>query len=385
MVSAYWRVRTPTVIQMEATECGAASLAIVLGYYGRYVPLEQLRVECGVSRNGSNAYKMVQTAEKHHLLARGVHVTLDTLQNEKKPCILFWQYHHFLVLEGFSKKWVYLNDPNFGPRRITYEEYDQSFTGIAILLDKQEGFETIPPAPFFLKGLIKRLAPFKGPLVYLFLTSALLLIPGLALPAFTRVFVDYFLMSWNLSKGSLFLSAIFFTMSIAALLTLSRQYCLHRLNFRLSTAFSCPFLSRLLQLPIGFYTQRFSGEIAYRMTFNDQLTQSLTGPLASTLLDVVLVGFYAAFLFFYNTAIGLIACASIALSLICMLLLQRDRKDTAARLQQEQGKMAALAMGGLKQIETLKAAGLESPFFARLMGLFTKLRNSSQEVEKKDA
>jgi len=380
-----WKARTPTIIQMEATECGAASLAIVLGHYGRFIPLEQLRVECGVSRDGSDLFKVAEVAEAHGLKAEPMQMDLDSLYTVHSPCILFWNYNHFLVLQGFSKKKVFLNDPAFGPRTVTYEELDRAFTGILIALEPGPAFQKKGKPPLLIKEIFHRLRSSSLPMAYLIATSFFLLIPGLSLPVFTRIFVDYFLISPNLAWEQSFIGAILFATLMAGGLTALRQYCLKRFDAQLSVAFSSGFLWHLLRLPVAFYTQRYSGEIAYRMNFNDLVAETLTGPFATTVLDLTLVGFYALFLFLYDVTIGSMAVLALLLNLGVMFWIQRSRRDAYARLQQERGKLASLGVGAIRQIETIKAAGIENAFFGRLSGLLTKNSNAMQEIEKKDA
>jgi len=382
----YWRAKTPTVIQMEAVECGAASLGIILGYHGRYVPLEQLRIDCGVSRNGSSALKVIQAAKKYHLTASGFQMDVKGLQEIKAPCILFWGFNHFLVLEGFSKKKVFLNDPGMGPRTTSYEDFEKDYTGVVITFTPLPSFQKVPRPPLLFQEIVRRLKSSSSPFIYLALTSFFLLLPGLAFPAFTRIFVDRFLTtSSSMISEVKFIGIILFSTFMAGMLTMLRQFCLKRFNAQLSIVFSSTFLWHLLRLPMAFYMQRYSGEIAFRMHSNDKVVQTITGPLASTALDMVLVGFYAAFLFLYDIGIGLLSICALLLNFSFMAWIQRSRSDAFARQQQEMGKVAGLAIGGLLQIETIKATGMETPFFSRLSGMLTRSSNALQEISKKDA
>lgn len=382
---SFWREKTPTVIQMEAVECGAASLSIILSHFGKYVPLEELRIECGVSRDGSNALNLIKAAKKYGLEGHGYRLELEDVFEVNSPAIIFWEFNHFLVLEGFGKHCVYLNDPSMGPRSVSYEEFDEGYIGIALLFEPTEEFKTGGKPPSISKELFKRLKSVPSPLIYLFLAGIGLLIPGLALPGFTRIFVDNILIANLIEWKWNFLGAMVIALLIQGGLTSLQNYFLNRLNGKLSLRFSSDFLWHILRLPVSFYSQRYTAEIAYRTTFNNQIAQMLTGTLATTFINLILVIFYGIIMFQYDVIIAWIGVIAALLNLWFMLLIQRSRMDSYARLQQERSKAIGNALGGLQYIETIKSTGTESDFFSRFVGYFTKNINAQQEISRKDA
>ncbi|QVL58385.1 MAG: NHLP family bacteriocin export ABC transporter peptidase/permease/ATPase subunit [Simkaniaceae bacterium] len=381
----YWRVKTPTVIQMENVECGAACLSILLGHYGKFVPLEELRIECGVSRDGSSAFHLIQAAKKYGLEGRGERRGLKELYELDKPAVLFWDYNHFVVLEGFGKETVFLNDPAFGPRTVTYEELDEFYTGVVLLFDVEAAFEKGGKPPSVAEDMKKRLKEVKGPLLYLLIAGICLLIPGLSVPVFTRIFIDNILVSNVLPWKSQFLMAMALAMILGGLLTWIQQYFLSRLNAKLAIKFSSDFLWHILRLPVSFYYQRFPAEIANRVGQNNLVAQMMTGALATTSIQLLLVIFYGAVMFMYDFMIALVGILAGVGSLIVMGLIQRSRTDTYARLQKEQSILWANSVGAIQQIETVKATGTESDAFAAYAGFDTNKINSLQEISRKDA
>ncbi|MCB1109522.1 MAG: NHLP family bacteriocin export ABC transporter peptidase/permease/ATPase subunit [Chlamydiia bacterium] len=383
--SKFWRVRTPTVIQMENVECGAACLSMLLSYYGRHVPLENLRVECGVSRDGSNALNLLNAAKKFGLEGKGHREGLRELYETDKPAILFWDYNHFVVLEGFGKKGVFLNDPAFGPRTVTYEEFDEGYTGVVLHFEKTSNFQKGGKPPNVFEDLKQRLQSVKRSLLYVMIAGVCLLIPGLGVPVFTRIFIDNILVTNVLPWKGQFLFAIFCAMMFAGALTWLQQYFLNRLNAKMAIHFSSNFLWHILRLPVSFYYQRFPAEIANRVGQNNIVVQMITSALAIPTIQVILVVFYGVVMFMYDFSVALIGILAGLGSLVVMRMIQRSRTDTYARLQKEQSIVTANSVGVIQQIETVKATGTESDAFAAFAGFDTNKINSLQEISRKDA
>lgn len=381
----FWRKKTPTVIQMEAVECGAASLSIILSYYGKYVPLEELRMECGVSRDGSNALNIIKASSKYGLEGHGYRLELEEVFDIDEPVIIFWEFNHFLVLEGFGKECVYLNDPAVGPRKVSYEDFDEGYIGIVLSFEKTEEFHAGGRPPSITKELINRLKNVPLPLAYLVVAGLALLIPGFALPAFTRIFVDNLLISSLIAWKWKFLGGMVIAMGLQGLLTALQSYFLTRLNGKLALDFSSHFLWHILRLPVAFYSQRYTAEIAYRMNYNNTISQVLTGNLATTTINLAMVVFYGCIMFQYDFIIAWIGVLAALINLWAMMMIQRARMDAYARFQQERSKALGNSLGGLQYIETIKATGTESDFFSRFSGYYTKNINAQQEISQKDA
>jgi len=373
------RVKTPTVLQMEAVECGAAALGSVLSYYRTYVPLEELRVACGVSRDGSKASNILHAARSYGLEAKGFRLEPTSLYNLQMPIIVHWNFNHFLVVEGFKGDVVYLNDPASGPRTVSLDEFDESFTGIVLTFNKGENYKPQGKKPNTLKILRQRLVGSEVAVTFVVLASLALVIPGLLLPAFTRVFVDYYLVNGRQEWIFPLLGGMVFTAIVRSCLTWLQQYYLLRLETKLSLLSASQFFWHILQLPVEFFTQRSAGDINSRIGQNDRVAQLLSGELATSLMNVILIFFYAVLMFRYSVPLTILGICFAALNFVMLQRVSRFRKDINLRLIKDQGKLAAATFSSLQQIETLKSTGAEGDAFSSWAGYQANANNAQQQ------
>lgn len=367
------RVRTPTLLQMEAVECGAAALGIVLGHFGRVVPLEELRIECGVSRDGSKASNVLKAARKYGLEAKGFrYEELKKLYDLPLPVILFWNLNHFVVLEGFGRKKAYINDPARGPVRVPLDELNSSYSGIVL---------TFAPGPAFQKGghrasmiasLKRRLANSRLALLYVTLCGLLLVAPGLVVPTFTRIFIDDYVIGDRGFMVRPLLIAMGVTAALLVALSWLQRYSLLRLETKLSLLHSSRFFAHLQRLPVPYFVQRFAGEIGSRVAINDRVADVIASRLTTTAIDLCLVVFYAALMLRYDVGLTILVILVSLLNIAVLKLVARVRTDLSRRLQLDYGKLMGTSMGGLQMIETLKATGGEAEFFGRWAGYQAK-------------
>jgi len=372
--------KVPVIIQMEAVECGAASLAMVLAYYGRIVPLEKMRVECGVSRDGSKASNLLKAARKYGLEAKGFRMEPEDIKGLQLPVILFWNFNHFIVLKGFKKDKVYINDPASGPKVLSYEEFDQSFTGVVL---------TFVPGPDFKKGgekpglgrpLKKRLKGSELALVYVVLAGLFLVVPGLVVPTFSRIFVDNILVSRMDGWIKPLLMAMTATMLIRGVLTWLQQKYLLNFETKLSLETSAKFFLHVLKLPVEFFFQRQIGEIANRVQINDKVAMLLTQDISINVLNLIMIVFYAALMFQYDAVLTCMGIGIVGTNLLVLKVISHRRITLNQRLLQERGKLMGIAMSGLQLIESLKATGSESDFYSSWSGYQAKVLNAQQEI-----
>ncbi|WP_320006603.1 NHLP family bacteriocin export ABC transporter peptidase/permease/ATPase subunit [Maridesulfovibrio sp.] len=374
------RVKTPTLLQMEALECGAAALGIVLAYHGRYVPLEKLREDCGVNRNGSKASNMIKAARNYGLQGCGYRMEPSSLHTLKLPLILFWNFNHFIVLEGIKGDKVYINDPASGARTVSFKEFDQSFTGVTLALEPSPGFVKGGDKPSVIRALKKRLTIGRNALYFAILAGIALVIPGLVLPVLSKVFVDKILIEGTKDWFKPLLIGMLLTAFVRAVLTWLQDQTLLRQQTKLAIITSIDFFSHILKLPMSFFDQRYSGEIGSRVALNNTVAGLLTGSLASTCISLFTTVFFAAIMVLYDPLLTFIGVLFAATNIFILRLINKKRSDLQQRILQEGGKLSGTTMGGIQLIETIKATSSESDFFSRWAGQVAKYRNAVQEM-----
>ena len=378
-------VRTPTVLQMESTECGAASLSIVLQHYGRYVPLTQLRELCGVSRDGSDAANLILAARNFGLDAKGFQKGLAALEQLTPPAILFWEFNHFLVFEGFQGDRVALNDPALGPRTVSREAFDRSYTGIVLTMEPGPEFKRGGQAPSVWPIVFKRMGSEWRGVLFILIAGLLLIFPQLVMPVFAQIYLDEVIGN----NMNLWLKPMLWAMAVTIGLQVALQHLqlvgTRSLEKRLTRRFSIGFEHQILALPERFYSQRHASDIAGRMGINASIAEFIGGRLVPMATGLLLLGFYLVLTFLYSPWLGLLILGTTSINAFVVKLNLRMQKDASLTLQKDAAKSGAVVVSAMRDIETIKAAAIEHDVFRRFAGYQSRFLNTLQTLQLRNA
>ena len=361
------RVTTPLLLQMHATECGAACLGSVLAFFGRWVPLTELRVKCEVSRDGSSAAGIARAARHFGLECSGRSVTLNQLRKLPLPLILFWDFNHFLILEGFDRNRFYLNDPSTGRRSLSEKEFSQGFTGVALQFKPGPDFERGGARPNILQRLPFWLGGTGGTLAYTVACGLMLAILALATPALLAIFVDRVL-----GENEPWTALVAGTMVAAAALvyglTWLKRRCLQRLSVKISVTAGNRCMSQLLRLPVDFFSHRLVGELTGRVLSVDRIAKGVSEHLLSLLIEVVMSVVFLAAMLAFDPVLGLIVLGLAVVNGALVRILTRIRTDKSHALRREQGLLVGVGTLMVHQTDTLRMTASDDRFFNRWSG-----------------
>ncbi len=359
----------PVVMQMEALECGATSLAMVLAYYGKWIPLEQVRVDCGVSRDGSNAGNLLRAARNYGLEAKGFRMEPEYLREKGKfPCIIHWNFNHFVVLCGFRGKNVYLNDPARGSVKVSMQEFDEAFTGICLEFEPSEAFETGGEPKSMLSYARERLSGKASAVVFVMLLTTISYLFSILNPGFARFFLDRILTGENRELLMPFIG-ILTAAGILQIAAASVQALYSRkITGKMAVIGSSTFMWKVLRMPMSFFSQRLAGDIQLRQKANEQIAAVMVDTLAPLLLSGVMMIFYLTVMLRYSPLLTCIGIFSICLNLFLSRLISRKRVNFTRVQMRDEGKLASVTVSGIHMVETIKASGAENGYFARWAG-----------------
>ena len=378
-------VRTPTVLQMESLECGAAALGIMLAYYGRHEPLEQLRVRCGVGRDGAKVSNLLRAARSFGMEATAWSTEAKELPKLEAPFMVFWNFNHFVVVEGFADGLVYLNDPASGRRSVRAEDFAAAFTGVVLTFKPTPEFKTGGASGGVLRAMVDRMASDRPAIAFAALAGLFMVVPGMVIPVFTRLFVDRILidsqMSWFLP---ILLGLLLSTMMEAALAWLQGSHLL-RLQYKLALAATGRYFWHILHLPVLYFSQRAPGEVASRLGLNESVAKVISGDLARALINGGLAFFFVAVMLTYDVLLTSISVAMVCASMAAFHYAAKRTQELSISYAIAGGRLQGNASNGIATLETLQANADDSHFYTKHMAQQALVVNANQRMETSSA
>lgn len=361
--------KVPVIMQMEALECGAACLAMVAAYYGKWVPLEQVRRDCGVSRDGSNARNVLVAARSYGFAAKGYRYEPDSLRTDGQfPCIIHWNMEHFVVLNGFTKDKAVLNDPARGLVSVSMEEFDRSFTGICLILEPGADFTPGGKPKSVLEFARHRLKGAGPAIAFVVLCTIIGSLMGIIQPAFSRIFYDRLLTGQNPEWFMPFMAALIVFSCLQVFIAGVQMLYSNRINARFAVVGSTSFLWKVLHLPMDFFSQRLAGDIQARQSSNAGVANALVNTFAPLSLQLIMMVFYFVVMVRYSWQLTLLGLVSIAVNMAMARVISQKRINLSRVQMRDGGKLSSATVSGIEMIETIKASGAENGFFGRWAG-----------------
>lgn len=361
--------KVPVIMQMEALECGAASLTMILAYYGKWIPLEQVRADCGVSRDGSNAKNVLKAARSYGLVAKGYRYEPEDLKaNGKFPCIIHWNFNHFLVLDGFKGNKAVLNDPAKGCYTVPMETFDKSFTGICLMFEPSETFEPSGKPKSMLAFAKAKMKGAGVAVAFTVITTVIASLIDIIEPAFSRIFIDRLLTGQNPDWFIPFIWALAALSGIQIIISFIQAVFAARINAKIAAVGSTTFMWKVLRMPMEFFSQRMAGDIQQRKGSNASIASSLVNTFAPIVIEACMMVFYLVVMIRYSVLLTLIGVASVFINMFVSRFISKKRVNITRVSMRDAGKLAGATVAGIEMIETIKASGAENGFFEKWAG-----------------
>lgn len=372
--------KVPVIMQLEALECGAACLAMILAYYGKWIPLEQVRSDCGVSRDGSKASNVIKAARYYGLEAKGYRCEPEVLKSDMTfPCIIHWNFNHFVVLDGFKKDKAIINDPARGIVEVSMEDFDNAFTGIVMQFMPTEDFVPSGKPKSMASYAITQLRGSKTAVIFVLFTTVITSLIGIVNPALTRFFVD-----WGLGEREVrYYKPLLIIMAVVALVQIvvswiEAIYSL-RINGKMAAVGNTSFMWKVLRLPVDFFSQRMAGDILSRQASYATIASNLVNTFAPLVLDSFMMVFYLIVMVNNNVILAIVGVLSIIADLFVSREISKQRVNITRVMSVDSGKLYGTTVSGIEMIETIKSSGAENGFFKKWAGYQASV--NSQQIK----
>ncbi len=360
--------KTPVVMQLEAVECGAACLAMILAYYGLWLPLEQVRYDCGVSRDGSNAKNVIKAARNYGLSAKGLRMEAEDIKSAGFPCIVHWQFDHFIVVNGVKGNTVYINDPAKGTLKMPFDEFDEGFTGISLAFEPSDNFVPGGVRPSVLGYALSRVGKVKTDILFVALMTLITSVSGIVSMGLSRIFMDEIITGSNPSWFIPFLAFTIIFLLIQIPVLIISELINYRINGKLAISGNTSYMWKVLHLPMNFFSQRLVGDIEQRKMTNASIATTIVYTFAPTVLDFLVMIFYLVVILRYSVILTVLGITSVIINIVVSRIVSNERTNILRVFMRDEGKLRGLTVSGIEMIETIKSAGAEEGFFEKWSG-----------------
>lgn len=374
--------KVPVVMQLEMLECGAACLTMILAYYDKWIPLEQVRSDCGVSRDGSNARNVVKAARNYGLDAKAFKAEPEALKkNGMFPCIIHWNFNHFVVLKGFRGDKAYINDPDRGEIAVSMQEFDESFTGVFMVFEPGENFVPSGKKRSVLGNVLLRLKGVGVAVAFVVLTTIISNLIGIISPGFTRVFYDRLLTGKNTDWAPWFVLGLLMLYIIQILVEWVRAVYSLKINGKIAVVGSTSFMWKALRMPMEFFSQRMVGDILSRESSIAGISQILVNTFAPLVLDLAMGIFYFVVMVRYSLLLTAVGLTSLVVNMLISSVVTKKQVNAGRLMIRDNGKLTSTTLAGISMIETIKAAGAENGFFEKWAGYQASANEGTYESD----
>lgn len=361
--------KVPVIMQLEMLECGAACLAMIMGYYEKWITLEQARVDCGVSRDGSSARNIVQAARSYGMEVKAYRMEPESLLEEGPfPCIIHWGFNHFVVLDGFKKKKAILNDPARGRVVVPWEEFDREFTGICLTFEPGENFEPSGEKKSVWTYIKERMVGTGQAVAFVIMTTTIIALLGVIQPVFSRIFIDRLLTGKNSNWLWPFIIALSIFSGVIILMTWINTIYSLKIQGKMAAVGSSSYLWKILRLPMQFFDQRLPGDLSDRQAANASIAGTLVNTFGPLAINTAMMIFYLVVMLRYNIFLTLIGVSAIFVNMFVSAIITGKRINIQRVQMRDQSKLTSAMLAGISMIETIKASGAEKGYFGRVAG-----------------
>ena len=375
--------KVPVIMQMEALECGAACLAMVMAYYEKWVPLEQVRIDCGVSRDGSNARNVLLAARSYGFTANGYRLDPDDFKKGGQfPCIIHWNFNHFVVLNGFKNNKAVLNDPARGTYAVSMEEFDRAFTGICLMIQPGKDFAPGGKPKSIWKFAVSRLRGTGSAIAFVVLSSLIAVLIDIIRPGFSRIFMDRLLTGTNPEWFYPFLTGLTVISLIQLFVSAVQTVYSNKLNGKMAVVGNMTFLWKVLHMPMEFFSQRLAGDIQSRQNSNAGIAESLINIFGPLVLKFLMLVFYLVVMIRYSWVLTLVGVSSIAVNMLLSSIISAKRVNMSRVQMRDSAKLASSTVAGIEMIETIKSSGAENGYFEKWAGYQASVNTQQVKFSK---